>query len=97
MATSGVQQRGWHDREHITTAPLTCLPSPAAADYNVTSISFGIELATSGTGTGQPLTVNLYANHRLVVPCRRLAVEPDSDVRADQHSGSRQTQYSMCL
>ena len=33
------------------------------ADYLVTSISFGIELATSGTGTGQPLTVNLYANH----------------------------------
>ena len=33
------------------------------ADYLVTSVSFGIELATSGTGTGQPLTVNLYANH----------------------------------
>ena len=33
------------------------------ADYIVTSVSFGIELATSGTGTGQPLTVNLYANH----------------------------------
>jgi len=31
--------------------------------YDVTSISFGIESATSGTGTGQPLTVNLYANH----------------------------------
>ena len=33
------------------------------ADYLVTSVSFGIEQATSGTGTGQPLTVNLYANH----------------------------------
>jgi len=32
-------------------------------DYNVTSVSFGIELASSGGGTGQPLTVNLYANH----------------------------------
>src|SRR5262245_65768751 len=32
-------------------------------DYNVTSVSFGIELAQSGGGTGQPLTVNLYANH----------------------------------
>lgn len=32
-------------------------------EYDVTSVSFGIEQATSGTGTGQPLTVNLYANH----------------------------------
>ena len=32
-------------------------------EYDVTSVSFGIESATSGTGTGQPLTVNLYANH----------------------------------
>ena len=38
------------------------------ADYLVTSISFGIELATSGTGTGQPLTVNLYANHGSLFP-----------------------------
>jgi hypothetical protein len=30
-------------------------------EYDVTSVSFGIESATSGTGTGQPLTVNLYA------------------------------------
>jgi hypothetical protein len=32
-------------------------------EYDVTSVEFGIELASSGTGTGQPLTVNLYANH----------------------------------
>ena len=31
--------------------------------YNITSIEFGIEAATSGSGTGQPITVNLYANH----------------------------------
>lgn len=31
-------------------------------EYDVTSVSFGIESAISGTGTGQPLTVNLYAN-----------------------------------
>ncbi len=29
-------------------------------EYDVTSVSFGIELANSGSGTGQPLTVNLY-------------------------------------
>ena len=32
-------------------------------EYDITSVEFGIEQATSGTGTGQPLTVNLYANH----------------------------------
>jgi hypothetical protein len=32
-------------------------------EYDITSVDFGIEQATSGTGTGQPLTVNLYANH----------------------------------
>jgi hypothetical protein len=32
------------------------------AEYDVTSISFGIELASSGSGTGQPVTVNLYTN-----------------------------------
>src|SRR5881392_2620215 len=32
-------------------------------EYDVTSVSFGIELAQSGDGTGQPLTVNLYANN----------------------------------
>src|SRR5215475_2633948 len=31
-------------------------------EYDVTSVSFGIELAQSGSGTGQPLTVNLYTN-----------------------------------
>ena len=29
-------------------------------EYDVTSVSFGIELAESGSGTGQPITVNLY-------------------------------------
>jgi hypothetical protein len=31
--------------------------------YNVTSVSFGIEVATSGSGQGQPVTVRLYANN----------------------------------
>jgi subtilisin family serine protease len=31
-------------------------------EYDVTSVSFGIEQATSGSGTGQPVTVNLYTN-----------------------------------
>jgi hypothetical protein len=31
--------------------------------YNVSSVDFGIESAVSGNGQGQPLTVNLYANH----------------------------------
>jgi len=30
--------------------------------YNVTSVSFGIENAVSGTGSGQPVTVRLYRN-----------------------------------
>ena len=30
--------------------------------YSITSVSFGIEQATSGSGTGQPVTVNLYTN-----------------------------------
>ena len=38
------------------------------AEYDITSVSFGIESATSGTGTGQPLTVNLYANHGAPFP-----------------------------
>jgi hypothetical protein len=33
------------------------------APYNISAVEFGIELAQSGNGTGQPLTVNLYANH----------------------------------
>ena len=32
------------------------------SEYDITSVSFGIEQATSGTGTGQQLTVNLYTN-----------------------------------
>src|SRR6201999_1126645 len=37
-------------------------------DYNVTSVEFGIEQAISGTGTGQPATVNFYANHGAPFP-----------------------------
>jgi hypothetical protein len=37
-------------------------------EYDVTSISFGIEQATSGDGTGQQVTVNLYANHNAPFP-----------------------------
>ena len=37
-------------------------------EYDITSVTFGIEQATSGTGTGQPLTVNLYANHGAPFP-----------------------------
>ena len=31
-------------------------------EYDITSIEFGIESAVSGSGTGQPVTVNLYTN-----------------------------------
>ena len=31
--------------------------------YNVTSVSFGIETARSGAGSGQPVTVRLYTNN----------------------------------
>ena len=37
-------------------------------EYDITSVSFGIEQATSGSGTGQPLTVNLYANNGAPFP-----------------------------
>ena len=57
--------------------------------YNVVSISFGIEQADSGSGTGQPLTVNLYANHGSPFPGWRLAVQPVGLLRIDQHSGSK--------
>lgn len=36
-------------------------------EYDVTSVSFGIELAQSA-GMGQPITVNLYANHGMPFP-----------------------------
>jgi hypothetical protein len=36
--------------------------------YDVTSVSFGIEAARSGTGLGQPLTVRLYTNTGGVFP-----------------------------
>jgi hypothetical protein len=36
--------------------------------YDVTSVDFGIEQATSGTGTGQPVEVRLYANHGAAFP-----------------------------
>jgi hypothetical protein len=31
--------------------------------YNITSVSFGIELANDGDGSGQPVTVRLYTNN----------------------------------
>ena len=31
--------------------------------YNITSVSFGIEIANDGDGTGQPVTVRLYTNN----------------------------------
>jgi hypothetical protein len=36
--------------------------------YDISSVGFGIESAVSGNGTGQPLTVNLYANHGAPFP-----------------------------
>jgi hypothetical protein len=43
-------------------------------EYDITSVSFGIEQATSGTGTGQPLTVNLYANSGAPFPAGTLTL-----------------------
>ena len=37
-------------------------------EYDITSVSFGIELASSGSGNGQPLTVNLYAENGAPFP-----------------------------
>jgi len=37
-------------------------------EYDVTSVDFGIEQATSGTGTGQPVEVRIYANHGAAFP-----------------------------
>jgi hypothetical protein len=42
--------------------------STGGAEYDVTSISFGIELGSSGSGTGQPLTVNLYVENDAPFP-----------------------------
>jgi hypothetical protein len=36
--------------------------------YDISSVEFGIESAVSGDGTGQPLTVNVYANHGAPFP-----------------------------
>ena len=38
--------------------------------YDVTSVSFGIELAESGTGTGQPVTVKSLCREWGTIPCR---------------------------
>jgi hypothetical protein len=43
-------------------------------EYDLTSVSFGIEQATSGTGTGQPLTLNLYANSGAPFPAGTLTL-----------------------
>jgi hypothetical protein len=37
-------------------------------EYDITSVEFGIELAQSLSGTGQPVTVNLYANNGAPFP-----------------------------
>lgn len=39
-----------------------------SAQYNVTSVSFGIEQASSGAGAGQPVTVRLYTNNGAAFP-----------------------------
>jgi len=36
--------------------------------YNITSVEFGIEQASTFSGMGQPLTVNLYTNHGAPFP-----------------------------
>jgi hypothetical protein len=56
------------------------------AEYDVTSISFGIELASSGSGTGQPITVNLYTNSGAPFPggTRALLATTGSFTVADQ-------------
>ena len=38
------------------------------AEYDVTSVDFGIEQAMGGSGGSQPATVNLYANHGAAFP-----------------------------
>jgi hypothetical protein len=55
-------------------------------EYHVTSISFGIEVAQSGSGTGQPITVNLYVNTGLPFPggARTLLATTGSFIVADQ-------------
>ena len=39
-----------------------------SAQYNITSVSFGVEEANSGAGAGQPLTVRLYTNNGAAFP-----------------------------
>lgn len=36
--------------------------------YDITSVSFGVQFAQSGSGTGQPVTVRLYANNGAPFP-----------------------------
>ena len=59
--------------------------------YDITSVSFGIEQATSGTGTGQPLTVNLYANHGSPFPGGDWQSNLIGYFGVDQHPGSDRT------
>ena len=57
-------------------------------EYDVTSVTFGIEQATSGGGTGQPLTVNLYANHGAPFPGGDWQSNLIASVGLDQHPRS---------
>jgi N-acetylneuraminic acid mutarotase len=50
---------GTTENHYFRAFPMNNVTLP----YTVNQVQFGIEQATSGTGTGQPLTVNLYANH----------------------------------
>src|SRR5436190_15908292 len=56
------------------------------AQYDISSVSFGIESAVSGSGTGQPITVNLYTNSGAPFPggTRTLLATTDPLTVADQ-------------
>ena len=56
-------------------------------DYNVTSVEFGIELAASGSGTGQPrqsICMLITVHHSL----EAIGIQLDRHDRGAQHSGS---------
>ena len=63
-------------------------------EYDVTSVSFGIEQAICGTGTGQPVTVNLYANHGSPFPGGDWQTNLIATIGIDQHSRPIADRYS---
>ena len=83
MATRWRATTGWHIENHYWRA-FNMNTFTGGLEYDITSVEFGIELAQSATGTGQPVTVNLYAN-----TARRslMAAGPDSYVWRAQHPG----------